>query len=157
MNKQALVKEFHWRNKYPSGRYVWLERNTVLSDFILVNLGRVLLLFVKCLQRYANKADKHGDARLYRSLLHIEEAAEISIALANKNEVELADGIADLLYVTYGTADVYSIPADSVFEEVHRSNMSKKKRVSTDPRMRDKGDWIRPDIQKAITKGRPIC
>lgn len=37
----------------------------------------------------------------------------------------LAKELADLLYVTYGTADIYGIDLDSVFEEVHRSNMSK--------------------------------
>jgi predicted HAD superfamily Cof-like phosphohydrolase len=33
--------------------------------------------------------------------------------------------MADLLYVIYGAADVFGIPIDRVFEEVHDSNMSK--------------------------------
>jgi NTP pyrophosphatase (non-canonical NTP hydrolase) len=37
----------------------------------------------------------------------------------------LAKEIADLLYVAYGTAAAFGIPIDTVFAEVHRSNMSK--------------------------------
>ncbi|WP_032916691.1 MazG nucleotide pyrophosphohydrolase domain-containing protein [Streptomyces rimosus] len=39
--------------------------------------------------------------------------------------IALAKELADILYVVYGTADVLSIPLEEVFEEVHRSNMSK--------------------------------
>lgn len=39
--------------------------------------------------------------------------------------IALAKELADLLYVTYGTADTLGIPLADVFEEVHRSNMSK--------------------------------
>lgn len=38
---------------------------------------------------------------------------------------ELAKELADLLYVTYGTAVAFGIDLDNVFAEVHRSNMSK--------------------------------
>lgn len=37
----------------------------------------------------------------------------------------LAKELADLLYVTYGVAAAFGIPIDTVFAEVHRSNMSK--------------------------------
>lgn len=37
----------------------------------------------------------------------------------------LAKEIADLLYVIYGLAYQYDIPIDRVFDEVHKSNMSK--------------------------------
>lgn len=33
--------------------------------------------------------------------------------------------LADLLYVVYGTGVAFGIPLDAVFEEVHKSNMSK--------------------------------
>lgn len=39
--------------------------------------------------------------------------------------VEIADALADILYVVFGTALSYGIPIDKVFEEVHRSNMTK--------------------------------
>jgi predicted HAD superfamily Cof-like phosphohydrolase len=37
----------------------------------------------------------------------------------------VAKEIADLLYVAYGMASAFGIPIDTVFKEVHRSNMSK--------------------------------
>lgn len=39
--------------------------------------------------------------------------------------VQIADGLADLLYVTFGAALAYGIPIEEVFTEVHRSNMTK--------------------------------
>lgn len=39
--------------------------------------------------------------------------------------VEIADGIADTIYVLVGTAISYGIPIDRVFREVHSSNMTK--------------------------------
>jgi predicted HAD superfamily Cof-like phosphohydrolase len=38
---------------------------------------------------------------------------------------KLAKEMADMLYVIYGTFDLLGLPADKVFNEVHRSNMSK--------------------------------
>lgn len=39
--------------------------------------------------------------------------------------VEIADALADIIYIACGTAVAYGIPLDRVFAEVHRSNMSK--------------------------------
>jgi NTP pyrophosphatase (non-canonical NTP hydrolase) len=41
------------------------------------------------------------------------------------NIIEIADALADLLYVVFGAAIAYGIPIDEVFKEVHRSNMTK--------------------------------
>lgn len=54
-----------------------------------------------------------------------EELFELRAAMAGCNLYETADAIADLLYVVYGTAVACGIDIDKVFEEVHRSNMSK--------------------------------
>lgn len=43
----------------------------------------------------------------------------------NRDIIETADALADLLYVIYGMALETGIPLDDVFDEVHRSNMSK--------------------------------
>ena len=46
--------------------------------------------------------------------------------MKNKQDlVEIADGIADAVYVLVGTAIAYGIPFNRVFTEVHRSNMTK--------------------------------
>ena len=54
-----------------------------------------------------------------------EEFEELKQAIRNRDIVEFADAGADLLYVTYGTADVFGIPIDACFDAVHRSNMAK--------------------------------
>ena len=54
-----------------------------------------------------------------------EELKELYEAIAEKNIVEVADALSDLLYVVYGMGDVFGIDLDKTFAEVHRSNMSK--------------------------------
>ena len=54
-----------------------------------------------------------------------EELDELDVAITNKDLVGVADALADLLYVVYGTAAEFGLPIDDIFKEVHRSNMSK--------------------------------
>jgi phosphoribosyl-ATP pyrophosphohydrolase len=54
-----------------------------------------------------------------------EEYKELVVASLNNNIVEIADALADLLYVIYGTGVAYGIDLEPIFNEVHRSNMSK--------------------------------
>lgn len=53
-----------------------------------------------------------------------EEHAELQTALRNGDLVGIADGCADLMVVVLGTMVAYGLPAD-IFDEVHRSNLSK--------------------------------
>ena len=69
--------------------------------------------------------EKHGGTDLLRIRLMVEEVVETCRGILTGNLVETADGLADSLYVVFGTAIAYGIPIDKVFEEVHRSNMSK--------------------------------
>ena len=54
-----------------------------------------------------------------------EELEELEQALNDKNLLEVADALTDLLYVTYGAGHSFGIDLDACFEEVQRSNMSK--------------------------------
>jgi predicted HAD superfamily Cof-like phosphohydrolase len=54
-----------------------------------------------------------------------EETDELASAFAAGDLVAVADAIADLLYVTVGTAVTCGIDLRPVFAEVHRSNMTK--------------------------------
>lgn len=54
-----------------------------------------------------------------------EELDELNFAMLDRNIVEVADALGDLLYVVYGTAVVYGIEMQSVVEEIHRSNLTK--------------------------------
>ena len=54
-----------------------------------------------------------------------EELDEFEEALKDKNLIEVADALTDLLYVTYGAGLAFGIDLDKCFTEVQRSNMSK--------------------------------
>lgn len=54
-----------------------------------------------------------------------EEMQELEEAEADNDLVEIADALADIIYVCIGHAVSYGIPMDKVWEEVHKSNMSK--------------------------------
>ena len=54
-----------------------------------------------------------------------EELDELKEALNNKDLLEVADALTDILYVAYGAGHAFGIDLDSCFEEVQQSNMSK--------------------------------
>ena len=54
-----------------------------------------------------------------------EELDELKQAIDNKDLLEVADALTDILYVTYGAGHAFGIDLDKCFEEVQNSNMSK--------------------------------
>ena len=54
-----------------------------------------------------------------------EELEELKQAIREKNLLEVADALTDLLYVTYGAGHAFGINLDKCFDEVQKSNMSK--------------------------------
>lgn len=60
-----------------------------------------------------------------RVRLLAEEVDEFAHATRQQDLIALADALADIVYVAYGTAVTYGIDLDVVLSEVHRSNMSK--------------------------------
>lgn len=54
-----------------------------------------------------------------------DKSNELVASMLTDDLVGIADGIADVLYVVIGTASAYGIDIQTVFDEVHRSNMSK--------------------------------
>lgn len=69
-----------------------------------------------------------------------------------ENLVEIADGIADAMYVLIGTAISYGIPIMRIFNEVHNSNMTKTASKAVDGQKygtkTPKGpDYVSPDIK----------
>ena len=54
-----------------------------------------------------------------------EEMEELEEAVRNKDVVETADAIGDLLYVLDGMAISMGLPMDDIFDHIHESNMSK--------------------------------
>ena len=54
-----------------------------------------------------------------------EELEELKEAMNNKDLLEVADALTDILYVAYGAGHAFGIDLDKCFEEVQNSNMSK--------------------------------
>ena len=54
-----------------------------------------------------------------------EEADEFVDGAIEGTMADVADAIADILYVAFGAALAFGIPIEEVFTEVHRSNMTK--------------------------------
>lgn len=61
-----------------------------------------------------------------RAALLQEEADEFAAAARLGDLVGVADALADLVYIVYGTAITYGIDLAPVIAEVHRSNMTKQ-------------------------------
>jgi hypothetical protein len=84
-----------------------------------------------------------------------EEHTELMEAIEKDDLIEIADGIADLVYVLVGTAISYGIPFDRIFAEVHNSNMTKTA-IKSDGTTKygtkiPKGpDFLAPQIQKIL-------
>ena len=66
--------------------------------------------------------DKINDLRI--SLIQ-EELDELKEAMNDKDLLEVADALTDILYVTYGAGHAFGIDLDKCFDEVQNSNMSK--------------------------------
>jgi predicted HAD superfamily Cof-like phosphohydrolase len=76
----------------------------------------------------------------FRADLIQEELDEyIEASIGGESLPEVADAIADLMYVVLGTAVAHGIDIEPIFQEVHRSNMSK----FTDGHRREDGKWIK--------------
>jgi|TARA_B100001094_G_scaffold231869_1_gene226701 phosphoribosyl-ATP pyrophosphohydrolase len=70
------------------------------------------------------KITQSDQENLYMDLI-AEEYAELITAMSNKDIIESADAIADLIWVAIGLASTIGIPFDQVWNEVKRSNDSK--------------------------------
>ena len=84
-----------------------------------------------------------------------EELEELKQAIDNKDLLEVADALTDILYVTYGAGHAFGIDLDKCFEEVQNSNMSKlgndDKPIYNDSGKVMKGpDYYKPDLSKFI-------
>ena len=85
-----------------------------------------------------------------------EELDELREAIDQKDMIEIADALTDILYVTYGAGHAFGINLDNCFNEVQDSNMSKLGengkpiynevgKVMTGPK------YFKPDLKKIIT------
>ena len=87
---------------------------------------------------------------LFRGRLIVEEAAEFLEAASNRDLVEVADALVDILYVTYGAANVLGIDLEPLFCEVHRSNMTKLGRLDPAGKVAKGSEWSPPQIKRLL-------
>lgn len=95
-----------------------------------------------------------GDDRIeLRHELIREESQELLDAIKTGNIIEIADGIADTIYVCLGTGLEFGLPMVPVWQEVHRTNMLKVGGTTRpDGKIMKPNGWQAPQI-KAIIEG----
>ena len=84
-----------------------------------------------------------------------EELEELTEAMNNKDLLEVADALTDILYVTYGAGHAFGINLDKCFDEVQRSNMSKlgkdgKPIYNESGKVMKGPDYFKPDLSKFL-------
>jgi len=84
-----------------------------------------------------------------------EELEELKEAMENKDLLEVADALTDILYVTYGAGHAFGLNLDKCFEEVQNSNMSKlgengKPIYNEDGKVMKGPKYFKPDLRKFI-------
>ena len=85
-----------------------------------------------------------------------EEIDELTDAIKNKDLLEVADALTDILYVTYGAGHAFGIDLDKCFDEVQNSNMSKLDE-NGNPIYNDSGkvmkgpNYFKPNLSKFVS------
>ena len=84
-----------------------------------------------------------------------EELDELTEAMKNKDLLEVADALTDILYVTYGAGHAFGINLDKCFDEVQNSNMSKldengKPIYNESGKVMKGPNYFKPDLSKFL-------
>ncbi|WP_440937516.1 phosphoribosyl-ATP diphosphatase [Candidatus Pelagibacter sp.] len=122
----------------------------------MTNFKKVKIFMETFGQEVKNKpslsSEKINSLRL--SLIQ-EELDELKKAIQDKDIVEVADALTDILYVTYGAGHAFGIDLDQCFNEVQNSNMSKlgddgKPIYNENGKVMKGPNYFKPDLSKYI-------
>ncbi len=109
--------------------------------------------------RYEPTGTVSEDEFMLRYNLLKEENEEYLEACKRGDVVEIADALGDLLYITFGTILRHGLQhkIEEVFDEIHRSNMSKldengKPIFREDGKVLKSNNYFRPDIRRILEK-----
>ena len=122
----------------------------------MTNFEKVGLFMRTFGQEIKNKSELSSEKinSLRLSLIQ-EELDELTKAINEKDILEVADALTDILYVTYGAGHAFGIDLDKCFNEVQNSNMSKLgkdgKPIYNEIGKVMKGpNYFKPDLSKFI-------
>jgi len=107
----------------------------------------------------SNPSHVNEETKKLRISIMREELNEAILAMENEPIENIAKELADVLYVVYGTIGEYGLGGkmEQVFDEVHKSNMSKLG-IDAKPLYREDGKVLKgphyalPDIKSILTK-----
>ena len=102
------------------------RRKLVTNRSQMTNFKKVGLFMKTFGQEVKTSAELSTDKiNFLRISLINEELEELKKAISDKNILEVADALTDILYVAYGAGHAFGIDLDKCFNEVQESNMSK--------------------------------
>ncbi len=101
--------------------------------------------------------DPQSQAPLTKFTILLEELNEYLEAAMNDDDVEIADAIGDILYISYGLITKHHLEdkIEAIFDEIHSSNMSKlgadgKPILREDGKILKGPDYFKPNIAKYL-------
>ncbi len=122
----------------------------------MTNFEKVKLFMDTYGQEVKDKAE-FSDAKTNKLRIDLikEELEELTQAMNDKNLLEVADALTDILYVTYGAGHAFGIDLDKCFDEVQNSNMSKlgengKPIYNESGKVMKGPNYFKPDLLKFI-------
>ena len=122
----------------------------------MTNFEKVKLFMDTYGQEVKDKAE-FSDAKTNKLRIDLikEELEELTHAMNDKNLLEVADALTDILYVTYGAGHAFGIDLDKCFDEVQNSNMSKlgedgKPIYNESGKVMKGPNYFKPDLLKFI-------
>ena len=122
----------------------------------MTNFEKVRLFMKTYGQEIKDKAE-FSDAKTNKLRIDLikEELEELTQAMNDKNLLEVADALTDILYVTYGAGHAFGIDLDKCFDEVQNSNMSKlgedgKPIYNESGKVMKGPNYFKPDLLKFI-------
>ena len=115
-------------------------------------------IFMKTFGQEVKDKPSLSDEKINQLRLNLikEELNELKEAMDNKDLVEVADALTDILYVTYGAGHAFGINLDACFNEVQNSNMSKlgkdgKPIYNESGKVMKGPNYFKPDLSKFVS------
>ena len=124
----------------------------------MTNFEKVGLFMSTFGQEVKKKSELSNDnINSLRLSLIQEELDVLTKAINEKDVLEVADALTDILYVTYGAGHAFGINLDKCFDEVQKSNMSKlgkdgKPIYNESGKVMKGPNYFKPNLSKFLTK-----